>query len=95
LISKRLLTKNSSWQAKQSVPRTIVMFYGDCMKMCEDFTPNFRDKRTGCCITTMHRLTFSLPPGNFLPRRTWLSSPTHSACLTWSPATFLFFSDWR
>jgi hypothetical protein len=25
--------------------------------MCEDFAPNFGDKRTGCCITTMHRLT--------------------------------------
>jgi hypothetical protein len=21
------------------------MFYGACMKMCEDFTPNFGDKR--------------------------------------------------
>jgi hypothetical protein len=25
--------------------------YSDCMKMCEDFPPNFGDKRTGCCIT--------------------------------------------
>jgi hypothetical protein len=25
--------------------------------MCEDFTPNFGDKRTGCCITTTHFLT--------------------------------------
>jgi hypothetical protein len=28
-------------------------YYGDCTKKCEDFTPNFGDKRTGCCITTL------------------------------------------
>jgi hypothetical protein len=27
--------------------------------MCEDFAPNFGDKRAGFCITTMHRLTLS------------------------------------
>jgi hypothetical protein len=27
--------------------------------MCEDFAANFGDKRTGCCITTTHRLTHS------------------------------------
>jgi hypothetical protein len=25
--------------------------------MFEDFTPNFGNKRTGCCITTTHNLT--------------------------------------
>jgi hypothetical protein len=25
--------------------------------MCEDFTPNFGDRRTGCCVTTAHHLT--------------------------------------
>jgi hypothetical protein len=30
-----LFIKNSSWQAKQSVPHTTVIFYGDCMKICE------------------------------------------------------------
>jgi hypothetical protein len=25
--------------------------------MCEDFTPNFTDKRTGCCIMTTRHLT--------------------------------------
>jgi hypothetical protein len=54
-------------QAKHSIPHTTVT-YGDCVKMCEDFTPNFHDKRTGCCITTMHRLTLLLPPVNFLPK---------------------------
>jgi hypothetical protein len=29
----------------QSISRTTVMFYGDCMKMCEDFALNFGDKK--------------------------------------------------
>jgi hypothetical protein len=33
--------------------------------MCEDFTPNFGDKRTGCCITTTHCLTLPFSPGKF------------------------------
>jgi hypothetical protein len=37
-----------------------VTFHGACMKMCEDTSPNFSDKRTGCCIKTMHRLTLPL-----------------------------------
>jgi hypothetical protein len=41
----------------QTVPHTIVRFYGDCMKMCEDFTPNFSVKTTGCCFMTTHCLT--------------------------------------
>jgi hypothetical protein len=36
--------------------------------MYEDFALNFGDKRTGCCITTTHRLTLSFSPGNFLPK---------------------------
>jgi hypothetical protein len=35
--------EHSSWQAKQSIPHTTVTFYGDCLKMCEDFAPNFGD----------------------------------------------------
>jgi hypothetical protein len=30
--------KNSSWQAKQSIPHTSVTFYGDCVKVCEDLS---------------------------------------------------------
>jgi hypothetical protein len=45
--------------------------------MCEDFAPNFNDKRTGCCITTTYRLALPFPPGNFDPKEAWLSSPTH------------------
>jgi hypothetical protein len=47
-------------QAKQSIPHTTVTFYGDCVKMCDDFEPNFGDKITGCYITTMYRLAFPL-----------------------------------
>jgi hypothetical protein len=46
-----------SWQLKHSIPHNIVTFYGDCVKMWEDFAPNFGDKRTGCQITT-HYLLF-------------------------------------
>jgi hypothetical protein len=60
-----LLKKNLSQQAKQSILHTTVMFYGDRMKMCEDFAPNFGDKRTGCCSMTTHHLTLPLSPGNF------------------------------
>jgi hypothetical protein len=51
-VIKGLFTKNSSWQAKQSIPHTFVTVYGDCVKICEDSAPNFGDNRTGCCITT-------------------------------------------
>jgi hypothetical protein len=33
--------------------------------MCEDFAPNFEDKRTVCYILTTHRLTLPFPLGNF------------------------------
>jgi hypothetical protein len=49
--------KNSSWQAKHPVPHTTVTFHDYCVKICEDFASNFGDKRTGCHITTTHRLT--------------------------------------
>jgi hypothetical protein len=57
LTSRKLFTKNSSSQAKQSIPHPTVTFYGDCVKMCEHFAPNFADKRTGCCS---HQPYFSL-----------------------------------
>jgi hypothetical protein len=38
---------------------------GECMKILEDFAPNFGDKGTGCCITTTHSLTLTFTPGNF------------------------------
>jgi hypothetical protein len=67
---KRLFMQNSSWQAQRLIPHTAVMFYGDCMKICEDFSPNVGSKTTGCCIMTVHNLTLPFSPGNFLPKTT-------------------------
>jgi hypothetical protein len=53
LTSSRLLTKNSSWQGKQSISHTTVTFYSYWMNMYEDFALNFSD-----CITKTLRLTF-------------------------------------
>jgi hypothetical protein len=82
-----LFTKNSSWQTKHTIPRTTVTLYGEWVKMCEDFGPNFGNKRTGCYITTTQRLRLLTSPGNFWPKATWLWSPIHPI--------FLFFPDWR
>jgi hypothetical protein len=45
-----------------------VTFYTDCVKMSEDFAPNFWHKRTGCWIMTTYHLTLSFSPWNFLPK---------------------------
>jgi hypothetical protein len=60
-----LFTKNSSWQAKQSIPHITVGFYDDRMTMCEDFEPNFGNIRTGRWITTTHLLTLTFWQGIF------------------------------
>jgi hypothetical protein len=65
LTSRELFTKNSSWQTKLSIPHTTVTFYGDNVKLCEDFSPNFGGERTDCCITTTCRLTYPFSPGIF------------------------------
>jgi hypothetical protein len=66
--TKGLCSKNSPWQAKQSITHTTVTLYGDCVKMSEDFAPNFDNKKTVYCITTKHRLTLPFSPGNILPK---------------------------
>jgi hypothetical protein len=35
------------------------------VKLCEDFTQYFGDKRTGYCIKATHRLTFTFSPWDF------------------------------
>jgi hypothetical protein len=40
--------------ASETIPHTTVK----CLKMCGDLAPNWGDKRSGCCITTSHRLAF-------------------------------------
>jgi hypothetical protein len=39
-----LFTKDSNWQAKQSIPHITVTVYCNCVEMCEDMAPNFGDK---------------------------------------------------
>jgi hypothetical protein len=51
--------------AGQSLPHTTVMFYGDSLKMWKDFDLDFGDKRTGCCIITMHCVTLHYSAGRF------------------------------
>jgi hypothetical protein len=85
LISRGLFTRNSSWQAKLTIPHTIVTFYSNCVKIWEPFAPppppELRRKRTDYCITTTHSLTLPFSPRNFWPDTTWLSSSTHPTFL--------------
>jgi hypothetical protein len=90
-----------SWQAKHSIPHTTVTFVRDCVKMYEDFVSNFGDKRTGCCITTTHRLPLPLSPGIFWPKSSWTLFP-HSPYFsvfpiedkTERPAILIQFRRW-
>jgi hypothetical protein len=63
---KETVTNNSSCPAKQSNVHATVIFYSNSLNISEDFVPNFDDKRTGCCITTTHRLTLTFSPRSFL-----------------------------
>jgi hypothetical protein len=84
--SMRLFTKSSSLQAKQSILHTTVMFYSNCMKMCEDCHELWLHKNWLLHHdNTLSPLPFS--PGNFWPKTTWLSFPTHP--------TFLCLPKWR
>jgi hypothetical protein len=44
LTSEGLFTKNLFWQVKQSIGHITVMFYVDCIKMCEDIAPTLATK---------------------------------------------------
>jgi bisphosphoglycerate-independent phosphoglycerate mutase (AlkP superfamily) len=39
-----IVHKEFVWKAKQSIHHTTVTFYDDCVKMCEDYAPDFGDK---------------------------------------------------
>jgi hypothetical protein len=58
-----MFTKSSSWQVKQSIPHITIVLYGDCVKMCEDFTPN--NKTIGGCIATTRHLAHPITSGIF------------------------------
>jgi hypothetical protein len=51
------------------------MFYDDCVRMCEDFAPNFGNKRTNYCITTVHHLTLPFHQGIFYQKQHHCPSP--------------------
>lgn len=76
----------------KSTSRTAVTLYGDCAKMCEDFTQNFGEEKTGCCMTKKHHLTLSFSPGNF-DRKQHDCRPqtTHPTFMTCPLATFFLF----
>jgi hypothetical protein len=86
-ISRGLLTKNSSWQAEQSVLHTNVMSDGDCA--------NFGDKRTDCCVTTTHRLTLPFTPGNFFFYQKHYCRPHPPYSHDFAPCEFSLFPDRR
>jgi hypothetical protein len=77
LASTRLFTNNSSWQAKESISHNAVVFYGYCLRMCEDYATKFGDKGTSGCITTTHRLTLLFSPGNILIKSNMTIVHTH------------------
>jgi hypothetical protein len=82
LTSRELFTNNSSQQAMQSIPHRTVTIYGNCMKICEDFAPNFGDKRTGCCITTTQSHTFFITREFIYPKQHYSSPPTPLFCVS-------------
>jgi hypothetical protein len=84
LTSRGLFTRNSPWQAKQSIPHTTVTCYGDFVNICDHFTPNFDDKKTDCCVTTTHRLTLPFSPGNLLTKNN-MTAVSHPPYFSVSP----------
>jgi hypothetical protein len=45
------------------------------MKMCKDFTQNFGDKITDCCIMTMHHLTLPFFTREFFTKNNMTAIP--------------------
>jgi hypothetical protein len=90
LTSRRLFTKKFVLAGQTAY----FAYYCDILWQHENvlrLIPTFGDKRTDSCIMTKHHLTLSFSQGNFLPKITWLSTPTHPTQLTWRPpTTFLF-----
>jgi hypothetical protein len=61
------------------------MFYGGCVKMCENFTLNFGNKSTGCCITTTLCLTLPFPTGIFFTENNMAVVPPPTLLFSVSP----------
>jgi hypothetical protein len=82
-----IIQKNSSWQAKQSFIHTTVMFYGDCVKLCNDFTPNFGEKLLA--VASCQHTFFS--PGNFFTKSNMNIFPHPPYSPVISPCNFSLF----
>jgi hypothetical protein len=67
--SRALLTKNSSCQAKQSIPNSTVTFCGDCVKMREDFASNFGDKKKLAVVSRQITFCTSFSTSNFFAEK--------------------------
>jgi hypothetical protein len=79
--SKGLFTKNLPWQPRQSILHTTVIFHVVCVKIWEDFSPNFGDNTNVCRITTKHVLALPFSPGSIWKKTAWLSYPIHPTFL--------------
>jgi hypothetical protein len=89
-----LITKNLSWQAKQPIPHTTMVFYGNCVK-------NMR----WLCLRLWQQLNWLLHHNKpfhtyfftreFSTKTIWQSFHTNPILLTWPPLTFLsFWHNW-
>ena len=90
-MSRGLCTKNLSQQAKLWIPGSTATFCGNCVKTCEDVTPNFGEKRPGCFTMTTPHLTLLSSRSSFWWKTKWLSSPTHHTPLIWHLVTSSYF----
>jgi hypothetical protein len=70
-----LFVKNSSWQSKRPLQHTSVSFYGECVKIYEDFAQNFGHERTGSCISTTRRFTLPFYQGHFKKEQHYCRPP--------------------
>jgi hypothetical protein len=54
---KAILHKDASWQSKQSIPHSALMFYEGCVEMWKEFSPKFGDEEIGCCMMKTHQFS--------------------------------------